>query len=419
MTKKAIIVGIKINNQKDFDYMMDELENLVYANNITVSERLVQNLDKIHAGHYLGSGKIEELKKIIAETDVDMVIFNDELSPYQIRNLEEFLDIEVIDRTQLILDIFYKRAKTKEAKLQVEIARLQYELPRMRTSRDEKLDQQSGASGTSNRGAGETKLEINYRTIKHRIQLLNKELENVIKERDIQRKQRKKNQISVVSLVGYTNAGKSTIMNKFVNKFNKGESKEVFEKDMLFATLETSVRNITLPDRKKFLLTDTVGFVSNLPHHLIKAFRSTLEEVREADLLIHVVDYSSIHYKNMMQTTDSTLAEVGIKDIPVIYVYNKADLTEKEIPADDGDSIYISAKNDIGLDLLLEKIYDKIFQDYEKAVFLIPYNKGEIVSHFNENASVLDIKHEENGTKITAECRKSDIEKYKNYIIND
>ena len=419
MTKKAIIVGIKINNQKDFDYMMDELENLVYANNITVSERLVQNLDKIHAGHYLGSGKIEELKKIIAETDVDMVIFNDELSPYQIRNLEEFLDIEVIDRTQLILDIFYKRAKTKEAKLQVEIARLQYELPRMRTSRDEKLDQQSGASGTSNRGAGETKLEINYRTIKHRIQLLNKELENVIKERDIQRKQRKKNQISVVSLVGYTNAGKSTIMNKFVNKFNKGESKEVFEKDMLFATLETSVRNITLSDRKKFLLTDTVGFVSNLPHHLIKAFRSTLEEVREADLLIHVVDYSSIHYKNMMQTTDSTLAEVGVKDIPVIYVYNKADLTEKEIPADDGDSIYISAKNDIGLDLLLEKIYDKIFQDYEKAVFLIPYNKGEIVSHFNENASVLDIKHEENGTKITAECRKSDIEKYKNYIIND
>lgn len=370
MTKKAIIVGIKINNQKDFDYMMDELENLVYANNITVSERLVQNLDKIHAGHYLGSGKIEELKKIIAETNVDMVIFNDELSPYQIRNLEEFLDIEVIDRTQLILDIFYKRAKTKEAKLQVEIARLQYELPRMRTSRDEKLDQQSGASGTSNRGAGETKLEINYRTIKHRIQLLNKELENVIKERDIQRKQRKKNQISVVSLVGYTNAGKSTIMNKFVNKFNKGESKEVFEKDMLFATLETSVRNITLPDRKKFLLTDTVGFVSNLPHHLIKAFRSTLEEVREADLLIHVVDYSSIHYKNMMQTTDSTLAEVGVKDIPVIYVYNKADLTEKEIPADNGDSIYISAKNDIGLDLLLEKIYDKIFQDYEKAVFL-------------------------------------------------
>ncbi len=419
MTKKAIIVGIKINNQKDFDYMMDELENLVYANNITVLERLVQNLDKIHAGHYLGSGKIEELKKIIAETDVDMVIFNDELSPYQIRNLEESLDIEVIDRTQLILDIFYKRAKTKEAKLQVEIARLQYELPRMRTSRDEKLDQQSGASGTANRGAGETKLEINYRTIKHRIQLLNKELENVIKERDIQRKQRKKNQISVVSLVGYTNAGKSTIMNKFVNKFNKGESKEVFEKDMLFATLETSVRNITLPDRKKFLLTDTVGFVSNLPHHLIKAFRSTLEEVREADLLIHVVDYSSIHYKNMMQTTDSTLAEVGVKDIPVIYVYNKADLTEKEIPADDGNSIYISAKNDIGLDLLLEKIYDKIFQDYEKAVFLIPYNKGELVSYFNENASVLDIKHEENGTKITAECRKSDIEKYKNYIIND
>ncbi len=419
MTKNAIIIGVKINNQKDFDYMMDELENLAHANNINVTERLIQSLDKIHAGHYLGSGKIDELKDIASETGVDMVIFNDELSPYQIRNLEELLDVEVIDRTQLILDIFYKRAKTKEAKLQVEIARLQYELPRMRTSRDEKLDQQSGASSTSNRGAGETKLEINYRTIKHRIQLLNKELENVIKERSIQRKQRKKNQIPVVSLVGYTNAGKSTIMNKFVNKFNKGESKEVFEKDMLFATLETSVRNITLPDKKKFLLTDTVGFVSNLPHHLIKAFRSTLEEVREADLLIHVVDYSSIHCKNMMETTNSTLAEVGIKDVPVVYVYNKSDLTEKEIPEDDGDSIYISAKKDIGLDLLLEKIYEKIFQNYEKAVFLIPYNKGEIVSHFSENASVLDIKHEENGTKIIVECRKSDIEKYKNYIITN
>lgn len=416
MTKKAIIVGIKINNQKDFDYTMDELENLAHANNITISERLIQSLDKIHAGHYLGSGKIEELKEIITETNVDMVIFNDELSPYQIRNIEELLDMEVIDRTQLILDIFYKRAKTKEAKLQVEIARLQYELPRMRTSRDEKLDQQSGASGTSNRGAGETKLEINYRTIKHRIQLLNKELENIIKDRSVQRKQRKKNQIPVVSLVGYTNAGKSTIMNKFVSKFNKGESKEVFEKDMLFATLETSVRNITLPDKKKFLLTDTVGFVSNLPHHLIKAFRSTLEEVREADLLIHVVDYSSIHFENMMKTTNSTLSEVGVKDIPVIYVYNKSDLTEKKIPEDDGDSIYISAKTDIGLDLLLEKIYNKIFQDYERAVFLIPYNKGDITSYFNENASVLDIKHEENGTKITVECRKSDIEKYKDYI---
>lgn len=419
MTKRAIIVGIKTNNQKDFDYMMDELENLAHANNINISERLVQSLDKIHTGHYLGSGKIEELKEIAAETDIDMVIFNDELSPYQIRNLEELLDMKVIDRTQLILDIFYKRAKTKEAKLQVEIARLQYELPRMRTSRDEKLDQQSGASGTANRGAGETKLEINYRTIKHRIQLLNKELENVIKERDVQRKQRKKNQIPVVSLVGYTNAGKSTIMNKFVNKFNKGESKEVFEKDMLFATLETSVRNITLPDKKKFLLTDTVGFVSNLPHHLIKAFRSTLEEAREADLLVHVVDYSSVHYENMIETTNSTLVKVGVKDIPVIYAYNKADLTDKEIPADEGDLIYISAKKDIGLDLLLEKIYEKIFRNYEKAVFLIPYNKGDIVSHFSENATVLDIKYEENGTRIIVECRKNDIEKYKDYIITD
>lgn len=417
MTKNAIIVGIKTNNQKDFDYMMDELENLANANNIEVIERVTQNLPKVHTGHYIGKGKIDELKDIIEDTNPDVIIFNDELSPYQIRNLEELLERNVIDRTMLILDIFFKRAKTKEAQLQVEVARLQYELPRIRTSQDEKLDQQGGGSGTRNRGSGEKKIEINYRTIKQRIQLLNKELESSIKERDVQRKNRKKQGLPVVSLVGYTNAGKSTIMNNLVSKFNDAENKEVFEKDMLFATLETSIRSITLSDNKKFLLTDTVGFVSNLPHHLVKAFRSTLEEARESDLLIHVVDCSSTYMEDMINTTNLTLEDVDVKDIPVIYVYNKADLLDIEIPKDDGDSIYISAKKDIGMDLLLEKIREKIFADYVKAVFLIPYNKGNILSLFNENTTILDMKHEELGTKISVECHKNYIKKYEEFLV--
>lgn len=417
MTRKAIIVGVNSNQHKNFNYMMDELQNLAEADNIEVTERMTQGLAKIHSGHYIGKGKIEELRELAEEKEIDVIIFNDELSPYQIRNLENLLEYEVIDRTMLILDIFAKRAKTKEAQLQVETARLQYELPRVRGGQEENLDQQGGGSGTTNRGAGEGKLEINLRTIRHRIQLLNKELEKIVKERALQRKKRKKKEIPVVSLVGYTNAGKSTIMNNFVSKFSESENKEVFEKDMLFATLETSVRNITLPDNKQFLLTDTVGFVSNLPHNLIKAFRSTLEEVCEADLLIHVVDSSSEYLDEMIKTTNETLEEIGVKDIPVIYVYNKIDLLNGEIPEQSDNILHISAKNDIGMDLLLEKISEQIFKKYIKTAFLIPYDKGDIVSYFNEKSTVLEISYEENGTKIVVECHLNDLSKYRRYVV--
>ncbi|MBC6910489.1 GTPase HflX, partial [Lactobacillus reuteri] len=247
------------------------------------------------------------------------IITNDELSPSQLRNLEEGTGCRILDRTALILEIFATRAQTKEAKLQVQIAELQYRLPRLQTSASERLDQQTGGgSGFTNRGAGETKLEMDRRTIQHQISHLRQELAAIAKSEQTKRKQRVKSAIPTAALVGYTNAGKSTIMNGLVRKYGAAEEKTVFEKNMLFATLDTSVRQLTLPDQKRFLLSDTVGFVSKLPTHLVESFKSTLAEAANADLLIQVIDYSDPHYKEMMETTNETLKQIGINDIPMI-----------------------------------------------------------------------------------------------------
>lgn len=262
--------------------------------------------------------------------------------------MESALDRQVIDRTILILNIFAERAKTKEAQLQVEVAKLQYMLPRL-TGLRESLGRQGGGAGLKNRGAGETKLELDRRRIEERITALQVELQQQVARRQIQRKQRHKNEVPVVCLVGYTNTGKSSLMNVMVETYHPGSNKQVFAKDMLFATLETSVRSIELPDHKTFLLTDTVGFVSQLPHHLVKAFRSTLEEVTEADLLIHVVDISDPQHQQHMAVTDETLKALGADQIPTIYAYNKADLTDLPYPQIEGDNVYLSAKQNSGM----------------------------------------------------------------------
>ena len=263
------------------------------------------------------------------------MVINADLTPSQVRNLEEQTDIQIIDRTGLILEIFGNRARSKEAKLQVKIAQLQYQLPRLRTSISNRLDQQAGAAaggggGFTNRGAGETQLELNRRTIQDRISHAKHELKELNKDEVVRRSQRDKAGLPNVALVGYTNAGKSTTMNGLVKLFGKGEDKQVFEKDMLFATLDTSIRQLTFPDNKQLLLSDTVGFVSDLPHNLINAFRSTLAEAANADLLIQVIDYADPHYKEMMATTEKTLKEIGVHDVPMIYAFNKADLTEAD-----------------------------------------------------------------------------------------
>ncbi|WP_034762328.1 GTPase HflX [Rossellomorea vietnamensis] len=416
---KAIAIGVNTKDKNnDFEYSMLELKGLADARQIDVVGELTQNLPRPNHVHYIGKGKIDELLPLIEEWEADVLITNDELAPSQIRVLEEKLDVRVMDRTMLILDIFAERAKTREAQLQVEVAQLQYMLPRL-VGRRESLGRQGGGSGLANRGAGETKLELDRRRIEEKITALNKELDSLVDLRTTQRKQRKKSEIPVVSLVGYTNAGKSTTMNAFVETFHPNENKQVFEKDMLFATLETSVRNITLPDKKEFLLTDTVGFVNKLPHQLVKAFRSTLEEVLEADLIIHVVDYSDPHHEKLMNVTDKTLKGIGVGDIPVIYAFNKAELVEGEVPRVEKDRIYLSAKNRVGIDELLHVVKSYIFKDYKKCQMLIPFDKGHLISYFNEQANVVETEYEESGTKLTLECKVSDFEKYQQYIIQE
>ncbi|WP_157418177.1 MULTISPECIES: GTPase HflX [Bacillus cereus group] len=414
--QRAVLVGVNVGNEDDFAYSMEELTNLAEACDVEVIGQVTQNLQRVNPSHYIGKGKIEEVAAYVQEIDANMVIFNDELSPSQIRNLEEDLDCKVIDRTILILDIFAQRAKTKEAQLQVEVAHLQYMMPRLIGLR-ESLGRQSGGVGTKNKGVGEKKLELDRRKIEEQISVLNKDLEALVAQRQTQRKQRKKNEIPVVALVGYTNAGKSTTMNAMLEIYNGTEEKQVFEKDMLFATLETSVRNIDLPDNKSFLLTDTVGFVSKLPHHLVKAFRSTLEEVAEADLLIHVVDYANPNYEQLIDITNETLKKIGVENIPTIYAYNKSDMVDVEIPKVQEDRVYLSAKKHVGIEELVEIIRSHIYKEYTKCEMLIPYDQGQVVSYFNNHAHVLSTSYENEGTKLEIECKTSDYEKYKHFAI--
>ncbi|WP_054026069.1 GTPase HflX [Bacillus sp. FJAT-28004] len=413
--QKAIIVGVQLQNQTDFAYSMEELRNLASACYIEVVDELSQKAARINPSHYIGTGKIQELLALLEAHDAHVVIFNDELSHSQIRNLEAALERTVIDRTILILDIFAERAKTREAQLQVEVARLQYMLPRLVGLRAS-LGRQGGGAGLKNRGAGETKLELDRRRIEERITALQAELEKLVARRQIQRKQRQKNEMPVVCLVGYTNTGKSSLMNALLEKYNPETTKQVFAQDMLFATLETSVRSIDLPDNKSFLLTDTVGFVSQLPHHLVKAFRSTLEEVTEADLLIHVVDYAHANYEQLVAVTNETLKELGAYDLPTIYAYNKCDLTDHAYPEVHETQVYLSAKKNIGLNELIQLIRDHVFDDYMECELLIPFSQGRLVAYFNEHAHVHSTDYESEGTRMKLECRVSDFERHRNEV---
>lgn len=413
--EKAVIVGANIN-EKYFEVKLEELKELALACDIDVVHTITQNLEHINSALYIGTGKVEEVKEYIANNHVDLVIFDNELSPSQIKNLQNALDIKILDRTALILQIFARRAKTKEAKLQVEVASLEYMLPRL-VGLNSSLGRQSGKSGFSNKGTGEKQIELDRRKIEARLVELNKELKNIENERKIQRRKREVSDIPLVCLVGYTNAGKSTILNMLIEKYMKDESKKVLEKDMLFATLDTSVRKITVENNKTFLLSDTVGFVSNIPHNLIKAFRSTLEEVKKASLLVHVVDYSDENYLKNIEVTNNTLKEIGAENIPIIYAFNKSDLMHIKIPKVEEDIVYMSASNKIGDIELIELISKKVFGDYIKTKMLIPYNKGNIYSYLKQNAIIEKTEYIEEGTMLILKVKEKDYNKYKEYVI--
>jgi len=415
--RRVILVGVNVDKNEDFEYSMLELKNLAIACDFEVVDKLVQNAEKIHNGHYLGKGKLEELSNIMKEKDIEIAVFYDELSPAQIKNIEKYLESTIMDRTNLILDIFASRAQTKEAKMQVEIAQLQYMLPHL-TGSYTNLSRQGGTSGTAaNKGAGETKLELDKRKMLSKISKLKKELEKITGEREVQRNLRESRNVPVVSLVGYTNSGKSTIMNVLVDVYGGNEEKKVLEKNMLFATLETSVRQINLERSRNFLLTDTVGFVDKLPHKLVKAFRSTLEEIKMADVILHVVDYSNVDYEKQIEVTNQTLEEIGVGGIPVIYVYNKCDLKGLRQPRLNPDSVFISAKEKMGIRELITIIKQEIFKDYVSCKMLIPFDKGNISAYLIANSQIISNKYINEGTLLELECSKSDYEKYKEYLV--
>ncbi|WP_409282193.1 GTPase HflX [Pediococcus pentosaceus] len=419
MNEKILIAGLELPNM-NLDYAMDELRSLAMANNMDVVDQVTQKLERPNAATYFGKGKVEDLVQIATTLEVDTIILNDELSPSQLTNLEKETNLHFIDRTGLILEIFANRAHSREAKLQVELAKLQYQLPRLRTSSTQRLDQQTAGNtggGFTNRGSGETKLELNRRTIRNKINHINKELKEMTTSSDIQRKQRDKKDIPSVALVGYTNTGKSTTMNGLVRMYGRNEDKQVFEKDMLFATLDTSVRKLTFPDQKELILSDTVGFVSHLPHQLVKAFRSTLAEAAKADLLVQIVDISDPHYREMMQTTEDTLNEIGVTDIPMIYAFNKADLAGVSYPTLDGNELTYSAKQLQSLEMVTALIKKQVFKNYVEAKFLIPFNEGQVVDFLNGNADVKKTDYTEEGTEITAELKEKDYQRLARYVI--
>jgi GTP-binding protein HflX len=415
MNERVLIVGVNAGNNPEFKNSMEELKNLAEACNYTVVGQVEQNMRNKHSVTYVGSGKILEIKLDAEAVNAEKVIFNDELSPSQLRNLENALIMPVFDRTALILEIFGKRARTREAKLQVEMAQVQYLLPRLIGSYSA-LGRQSGGVGTKNKGVGEKKLELDRRRAEQKIVELEKALQSIQNERTTQRKRRVSSELPSIALVGYTNSGKSTLLNAFVSENNGSSDKFVLEKNMLFATLETSVRQIVMKNKRRFLLSDTVGFVSNLPHGLIKAFRSTLEEVIHADLLLHVVDYSNPNYEEQMKVTLETLKEIGADQIPVINVFNKAELVLDELPMTDNRGVYISARERIGIDILEKMISDLVFTDYIECTMRIPFTEGALVSYLNDNACVKEIKYENDGTVLNMECREQDFQKYQKYI---
>ena len=417
--EKALLVGVDTGEDEDFERSMEELGELAKACRMTVAGVVTQNMESVNKAFYIGTGKVEEVREYAKVLEADIVIFDNSLTPSQLRNLQKEIEKPILDRTTLILDIFSTRAKTREAKLQVETARLQYLLSRL-VGMHEALTRQGGASGSmSSKGAGEKKLELDRRKIERRLVELRRELEEVSKERETQSKRRLESRIPKVSLVGYTNAGKSTLMNAMVERYLHDDAKKVLEKDMLYATLDTTVRNIDMGNNREILLADTVGFIHKLPHGLVKAFRSTLEEVKNADLLLYVVDCSDENYKQQIKVTQETLLEIGAADIPVLYVYNKADKYDitplpKRVSE---DKIYLSAKSGQGLDELSRMILKKVYAEYVEAEFLFPYSMGQAVSYFMEHAQILEQEYLAEGVRLKVSCHKADAGKYEAYFM--
>lgn len=407
--ERVILAGVHTGR---LDYLedtteesMDELEGLAKTAGAEVVGVIVQNKAQLESGTYMGEGKLFELAEMVENMDIDCVIFDDELSPVQLKNISDMLNVKVLDRSMLILDIFAMRARSGEGKLQVELAQLKYRLPRLRGMGT--VMSRTGA-GIGTRGPGETKLETDRRHIHKRISALEGELKELKKHRELLRSRRKKDNVITAALVGYTNAGKSSLLNMLTDA-------GVFAEDKLFATLDTTSRAITLEDNRTVLLVDTVGFIRKLPHHLIEAFKSTLEEAVVADVLIHVTDVSNPEYENHMKVVENVLSDIGAKGKPVITLYNKADLAPDVITKEKG--VFISAKTKSGTDEFLKVLSDTAPGKKQKITVLIPYSMGDVVSNLHTNQKVLSEEYTENGTLLTLLADSIAYNNLRDYIV--
>lgn len=424
IVERALLVGLNIttNVKKvddiDINESMEELKELAKAAGAEVVGDLIQNRPARDAAFYIGKGKVEEIKAYCDSLDATVVVFNDELSGAQIRNIEELVQRKVIDRTTLILDIFAQRALSKEGKLQVELAQLKYRLPRLYGMGGEMS--RTGA-GIGTRGPGEQKLEVDKRHILNKTADIRRELREVKKNRETQRAQRLKSNIPIVALVGYTNAGKSTLLNELIKTHKDySEEKEVLSKDMLFATLDVTLRKALLPNKKEFLVVDTVGFVSKLPHDLVEAFKATLEEVHYADLIVHVVDATNDSFEIQENTTKKVLKELDADNKPTIMAYNKIDKLDLDIyPKNQENVVYISAKQGINMDKLMDMIQDALMENTHKVELLLPYDKGDIFSRLKNKYNIEKFEYVENGIELTVSLDEEDYNIYKDYVINE
>lgn len=410
--RKTLLIGVNLNTSNYFEEEMLELENLAFSNDYDVVGKIIQNLKEINKAFYIGTGKIKEIKEYIDENEIQQVIVNQELSPKQITNLEKEFKVDVMDRTMLILNIFASRASSREAKIQVRLAYLQFMLPRLIGSKSS-LDRQRGGL---NKGVGEKFLELDRRNIGNEISKLKKELFQIEKQTILKNKQKDKTLMPKISLVGYTNAGKSSLMNLFLDEYVKDKDKKVFEKDLLFATLDTTSRRIEIDDNQSFILSDTVGFISNLPTLLIKSFNSTLKEVKKADFLLHVIDFSSPDFEMQKQITLDTLKEIGADDIPIFNVYNKIDLPSNNIYLQDDNGVYMSCSNREGFAELIEMIKKRIFGDYLVCKMLVPYEETDILAYFSKNSKIINKIDKDNGVELKILCKKTDYYKFIKYM---
>ena len=388
--ERVILVGVSTGEHDDTQKSLDELEELAATAGAVTVGRVIQNLEQIHPGTYVGKGKLDEIKDLLWETEATGIICDDELSPIQLGNMEDVLDTKVMDRTLIILDIFASRASTNEGKIQVELAQLKYRQSRL-TGLGKSLSRLGGGIGT--RGPGEKKLEVDRRLIRDRIAQLNRELKDVKRHREVTREQRNRNKIPVIAIVGYTNAGKSTLLNTLTGA-------GVLEEDKLFATLDPTTRNLKLPSKQEVLLTDTVGFIRKLPHHLIEAFRSTLEEAKYADIILHVVDASNPQVDEQMHIVYETLTNLEVKDKPIITAFNKQDKVEGESILRDFRADYvvrISAKHGIGLDEL-QNVIEEVLRGQKVLIEkLYPYAEAGKIQLIRKYGELLEEAYQEDG----------------------